>query len=143
MGAGRRRIAGSYVTDVIPYRTVTGDDTDIDDVEEIIDLRFTDEGNDTITGADKPLYLYVFLRDGVTTVDITLFVNGAIQRLGDQGGSSDISMATSEYAKVGATATVTENTLLIFDNLPANEYKVMATGGADYGEVLLREQHMD
>lgn len=144
MGVGKRRIEGMYLSTVVAHREVSANDGgDIDDIVESIDLRLTEDGQPVPAGYNAYLVLFVLLRDGITAADIELFASGELGQLGPEGSESSIPGGASEFCKVGATEALTGsvNRALIFDNLPAGEYKVRVSAIAGAGTVIIREAH--
>ena len=139
MGTGQRGLAMSTrLSSRATVREVTAVDTNIDDVEEIIDTRVPEGAGEVPRGDHATLVLYAILDGGVTAATVVLY-----GRCNDELGESSSSPDTGdEWAKYGSWEDVdVANRMVVLPDMPANEYKVMVTAITGTGAVIIREQH--
>ena len=141
-GAGRKPVVGTYRTGRVTYRTTDSVDSDIDDINAVIDTR-NDSTSDQVmtvtTGADSMLALYVLLA-GPSAATIQVYAKADDEAEADSGSSSSPT-GISEWAFVEEKSVDTKNLLHVMWPLPAGVYKVMVTSITGSGDVVIRESH--
>lgn len=136
MAAGRKSTSdGSFLTDRRTLRTVSAADSDVDSVEEVLDNRIDGTDNGNSRGHDTTIAIFVLL-DGPSGATVQLWASGSEE----EEGSSSSSLAGGEWCKYAEQA-VTGNTLLVYSDMPAGEYKVVVSSITGAGDVVIREAH--
>ena len=138
MGAGRKHHEdGNFLTDRQTLRTVDTADADVDAVEEVLDTRVDSDDRPGNRGHQTTIALFVLL-DGPLGATVQLWGYAAAET--DEGGSSSLSSGTSEWCQYVEQA-VTKNTMLVYPQMPAGEYKVVVSSITGSGDVIVREAH--
>jgi hypothetical protein len=140
MSAGKKSHADSnYLTHRVTVRAISSADTDVDAIAEVIDTRFDETERPVVSGHHATLALFLLL-DGITSADVYLYAKGDEEPF-EEGSSSSSPSGVSEWCVYGSKATITANTMLLFQDMPAGQYKVFIDNLAGSGEVVVREQH--
>jgi len=138
MGTGQRGLAMSTrLSGRATVREVTANDASIDAVTEVLDTRVPEGVGEVPRGDHASLVLYAVLNGGVTAATISLY-----GRCNDELEESSSSPDTGDEWSYYDDWTVDgKNLMVVLPDMPASEYKVMVTGIAGSGSVIIREQH--
>ena len=137
MSAGRKHHAdGNYLTDRQALRSVDVADANVDAVAEILDSRVGLDGTDGSRGHETTLALFILL-DGPSGATIQVWGNGADE---EESSSSSLPSGASEWCQY-VEETLTKNTMLVYPQMPAGEYKIVVTSITGSGDVIVREAH--
>ena len=141
MGVGQRGLdVSTRLTGRSTLRSVLANDASIDAVTEVLDTR-ENEGVGVVTRGDHAtLVLYAVLSGGVTAATISLY--GKCDAEIEESSSSSPDPG-DDWCFLDDWAVDVKNLMVVLADMPAGEYKVMVTGIAGSGEVIIREQHSE
>lgn len=144
MGTGKRSVQTSNrLSGRVTLREVAANDTDIDSVAEVLDTRIppTAEGRGEVPRGDHAtLVLYAVLADGATAATISLYGKCNDEETEGESSSSSPDLG-DDWSYYDDWAVDTKNLMVVLPDMPASEYKVLVTGIAGGGRVIIREQH--
>lgn len=142
-GAGvQNNLVGTRLTPREDVRIVATADTDVFDIEEIIDTRLNESGNPDLRGDGQTLALFIILVGGASGATLKLYADGGDDLAPGESLSSS-SLGDEAWCLVDVAFAITEDTLKIFNDMPAGRYKVMVTSitGGSGDRVIIKEQH--
>jgi hypothetical protein len=131
-------VSGQALTQRRTVRDADVADANVDAVDEVIDTRFDDNAQPAAHGYDATLAIFVVL-DTAATVSIELWYRGNDEEDDGESSSSSPSGAAGDWCRYVVVAGMAVNTMLVYPNVPAGEWKVVVT--ATDGRVIIREAH--
>lgn len=136
MSAGRKHHEdGNFLTNRVTHRTVDAADTGPLAVEETLDTRVDGNPNGGNRGHYTTMALFIVL-DGPVGATVQIWGNGS----DETDGSSSSSSGTHDWCRYVEQA-ITGNTMLVYPDMPAGEYKVVISSITGSGDVIVREAH--